>query len=355
MRVPEWASGIEARATDLRHKFDPLQEWAERSIFWKIWDRVLENEFVDRSVALAAKAFISLFPALIVVAAFAPHSVRRVDRHHDHSPRRTHGFEYQDGEARLRLGRRHAQGHRNSWFDLHLLLRQFVHDCAPPCVHEGVAQAPGRAGVGIRSGRRFPDRARRVLFDPRWPPLLPRKRPEDDRVCYHRTLASIGVWLLAPWLMLQRQVRWRVLLSGAVMTGVAMRVYAASASLWMPHTVCGEPAPVRVLRRRALAGHLAQRRGHHHCRERVRGPGARRGHGMDRPARTRFRLARVTGRRCGAVVRGTDARHDAPRRDRSQPRRGRRRRRLTAGRRPSTVVKIWLPFCAHGPIVGVDR
>ena len=34
-------------------------------------------------------------------------------------------------------------------------------------------------------------------------------------------LASIGVWLLAPWLMLQRQVRWRPLLTGAVLTGVA--------------------------------------------------------------------------------------------------------------------------------------
>ena len=88
MRVPEWASGIEARVVRVRHRFDPLQEWVERSIFWKIWERVLENEFVDRSVALAAKAFVSLFPALIVVAAFAPHSVRSVDRQHDHSPGR---------------------------------------------------------------------------------------------------------------------------------------------------------------------------------------------------------------------------------------------------------------------------
>ncbi len=37
---------------------------------------MLENEFVDRSVALVAKAFVSLFPALIVVAAFAPSSIR---------------------------------------------------------------------------------------------------------------------------------------------------------------------------------------------------------------------------------------------------------------------------------------
>src|SRR5262245_8697054 len=53
-----------------------LQSWAEQTIFWRVWERMLENEFVDRSVALAGKAFVSLFPAIIVIAAFAPESVR---------------------------------------------------------------------------------------------------------------------------------------------------------------------------------------------------------------------------------------------------------------------------------------
>src|SRR4051794_34763269 len=57
-------------------RYDPMRAWAERTIFWRIWERLLENEFVDRSVALAAKAFVSLFPSLVVVAAFAPDSVR---------------------------------------------------------------------------------------------------------------------------------------------------------------------------------------------------------------------------------------------------------------------------------------
>src|SRR5438876_7820387 len=37
---------------------------------------MLENEFIDRGVALAARAFVSFFPAVIVVAAFAPPAVR---------------------------------------------------------------------------------------------------------------------------------------------------------------------------------------------------------------------------------------------------------------------------------------
>ena len=43
---------------------------------WNIWERMLEAEFVDRSVALASKAFVSFFPLIIVVAAFAPSSIR---------------------------------------------------------------------------------------------------------------------------------------------------------------------------------------------------------------------------------------------------------------------------------------
>jgi membrane protein len=61
--------------------------------------------------------------------------------------------------------------------------------------------------------------------------------PETALFAVMALIASIAVWLLTPWLMLQRQVRLRPLLTGAVMTGVAMSVYAATASLWMPHTV----------------------------------------------------------------------------------------------------------------------
>ena len=48
----------------------------ERMLLWRAWERMLEIEFVDRSVALAGKAFVSFFPAIIVVAAFSPPGVR---------------------------------------------------------------------------------------------------------------------------------------------------------------------------------------------------------------------------------------------------------------------------------------
>ncbi len=38
----------------------------------RFWARLLELEFVDRAVALAAKAVVSFFPLIIVVAALSP-------------------------------------------------------------------------------------------------------------------------------------------------------------------------------------------------------------------------------------------------------------------------------------------
>src|SRR3954464_12597650 len=73
MHLPSSVARAEKR---LRRHLEALQAWVQRTILWKLWERLVENEFIERSVALAAKAFVSLFPALIVVAAFLPTSVR---------------------------------------------------------------------------------------------------------------------------------------------------------------------------------------------------------------------------------------------------------------------------------------
>ena len=56
----------------VRGRAQAIRGWAEQTLLWKIWDRMLETEFIDRSIALAGKAFISFFPLIIVVAAFLP-------------------------------------------------------------------------------------------------------------------------------------------------------------------------------------------------------------------------------------------------------------------------------------------
>ena len=49
----------------------------------RFWSRLLEIEFVDRAVALAAKAVVSFFPLLIVVAALSPPASPDLHRGHD--------------------------------------------------------------------------------------------------------------------------------------------------------------------------------------------------------------------------------------------------------------------------------
>src|SRR6476620_8547240 len=68
--------GVRRTVQRVRERFDPVQDRVQHTLVWNIWERMLETEFVDRSVALASKAFVSFFPLIIVVAAFAPSSVR---------------------------------------------------------------------------------------------------------------------------------------------------------------------------------------------------------------------------------------------------------------------------------------
>ena len=60
----------------VRARAQVIRGWAEQTLLWKVWDRMLETEFIDRSIALAGKAFISFFPLIIVVAAFVPAHLR---------------------------------------------------------------------------------------------------------------------------------------------------------------------------------------------------------------------------------------------------------------------------------------
>ena len=60
----------------MRRRVADGRERLERLLLWRVWERMLEIEFVDRSVALAGKAFVSFFPLVIVVAAFVPDRIR---------------------------------------------------------------------------------------------------------------------------------------------------------------------------------------------------------------------------------------------------------------------------------------
>ena len=202
-----------------------------------LWSRLLEVEFVDRSVALAAKLFVSFFPLLIVAAAVAR------DRVHDAIV----------GVVMERLG---VSGQA-----LDMVQQAF----ATP---EATKAATGILGVllTLAYAVSFTTALQRVY-------LRAWRRPPGGGVrnkgrgalwvggmlVYVFVLATVrdliggatgtaSAWVLGAlvgtllwwWtarLMLRGEVRWRPLLPTAVITGLGSAIYALAADVWMPVTV----------------------------------------------------------------------------------------------------------------------
>jgi membrane protein len=235
MRLPAWVSATETR---VRKRTDAVQTWVERTIWWRVWERVLENEFVDRAVALAAKAFVSLFPAIIVIAAFAPASVRdSIYRTITHRAGLSGA-----GLATVRGAFASADDIRRATGILGLVFTFFYINSFTTALQRVYTRAwrrPPAAGrvsgyalgaswlVGILVYLVIIGVARAIIGS----------GPELAAYAVVAVAAAIALWCITPWLMLGRQVRLRVLVPTGAITGIAMSVYAASASLWIPRTV----------------------------------------------------------------------------------------------------------------------
>ena len=79
MPSPNQRPPVTQHVRGARDRVSTVRERAQRTLLWQVWDRMLEIEFVDRSVALAGKAFVSFFPLVIVVSAFMPTEHPRLD------------------------------------------------------------------------------------------------------------------------------------------------------------------------------------------------------------------------------------------------------------------------------------
>jgi membrane protein len=234
MNTKERATSLLARGRDAS---DRARGWAERTIFSQVWERLLENEFVDRSVALASKAFVSFFPTIIVAASFAPHSVR--DSIFSAITRRT-GVE---GEA-LKTFKgafatsddvRRATGLLGLLFTIFYvnsfttaLSRVYMKAWRRPKTGRVSAYVTGVSWlIGVVAYLALVGGLRAILG----------AGPQTAAFAAFALVTAVGLWWITPWLMLQRQVRLRALAPTAVITGVALTLYGASASLWMPRTI----------------------------------------------------------------------------------------------------------------------
>ena len=225
--------------TRVRELIEALLRWIEQTIFWRVWERLLENEFIDRSIALAAKAFVSFFPALIVVASFLPDDVRTTVL--ETVTRRTglsgvsmdtvrEAFKTSEDTRRATgiIGLLFTFFYINSFTTA--LRRVYTRAWRRPPGGRVAAYAIGASWlIGVVIYFALLGVVHAVLND----------GVEIAAFGLVAWLLAVGVWWLTSWLMLQRQVRGRVLLPTAVLTATALVIYSVSANVWMPRTVSG--------------------------------------------------------------------------------------------------------------------
>jgi membrane protein len=231
---PESTARVRAYVDAGRHRL-------ERTICWRVWERLVENEFLDRSVALGAKAFVSFFPAIIVVAAFLPASVRNSITSTIISKAGLRG----DGLDSVRRAFATSNDVRRSTGILGLILTFFYINSFFSALQRVYLRAWRRPAARVVS---------RYALGGGWLAAVVvyfsllggfRALLSGARAAGYAPvalLATMVMWLLTPWLLLERQVRLRVLVPTAILTGAGMAVYYASASVWMPQTIAKNQA-----------------------------------------------------------------------------------------------------------------
>jgi membrane protein len=192
---------------------------------------------VDRSVALAGKAFVSFFPLVIVVAAFAPARVRS-----SILSAVTHRLGMSGGALTIaRQAFASTDDIRRATGIVGLVLTFFFANSFTTALQR----------VYLRAWRRAPTRKTGTYTrGPAWlaavlvyMAVLGGLRGLVGNgvgigVFVLVSLASAcGFWWFSCWFLLLGEVRWRVLLPTGLITGVAMAGYAYSATLWMPDIV----------------------------------------------------------------------------------------------------------------------
>ena len=220
-----------------RERIARLRTWLERLLIWRVWERMLEIEFVERSVALAAKAFVSFFPLVIVVAAFVPARIRMsiITALAARLGLRGDAFSLVQSSFASSDDIRRATGL------LGLVLTIFFATSFTTALRR----------VYMRAWRRPPHSG----VDNYWRGVtwlfamllslavlggLRGAAGEGAGVVAWAVVALavyVGLWWFTAWWLLLGDVRMRVLAPTGVITGIAMAGYGLSASVWMPGVV----------------------------------------------------------------------------------------------------------------------
>jgi membrane protein len=209
----------------------------EGLLLWRVWERMLEIELVDRSVALAGKAFVSFFPLVIVVAAFVPDRARSSILTTVTARLGMRG----DALVTAREAFASADDIRKATGLLGLLLTAFFASSFTTALQRVYLRAWRRPShPGASSYWRG---AVWLLVMLACMAVLGGLRGAVDGVLGVGLFAVVslavtsGLWWFTAWFLLLGDVRARVLLPTGVITTVTLAAFALSATVWMPGNV----------------------------------------------------------------------------------------------------------------------
>ena len=215
----------------------------EATTLGRMWSRLLEIEFVDRSIALAAKAFVSFLPLLVIVSALSPDSVRdniltvfstRFGVSGAAYATVTQAFHLPRANQRPRpaiVGTLTTVAFAVSFTTA--LQRVFLRAWRRPPGGGGPQPGPRAAWLGavlvlllmvVAAGVVLNGAVGSVFY---WALGL---------------LACTGLWWWTARLMVRGEVRWRALLPTAIVMGIGGWLYTVAAALWMPADVASQYA-----------------------------------------------------------------------------------------------------------------
>jgi membrane protein len=231
------------RLTHMRKRIAVLRTRAERSLLWRVWERMLEIEFIDRSVAIAGKVFVSFFPLVVVVAAFAPEGIRSSILTSVTARLGLRG----DALTLAREAFASADDIRKATGLLGLVLTIFFATSFTTALQRVYLRAwrrpPRAAGVGA-----YWRGAAWLLVALVCLALLGGLRGAlggglgFGLFAIVALVVTAGLWWFTAWFLLLGEVRTRVLIPTGVITSVATAGYAASATIWMPGVVTSNEA-----------------------------------------------------------------------------------------------------------------
>ena len=226
----------------MRKRIAALRTRVERSLLWGAWERMLEIEFIDRSIALAGKAFVSFFPLVIVVAAFVPERIRSAILTSITARLGIRG----DALTIAREAFASSEDVRKATGVLGLVLTIFFATSFTTALQRMYLRAwrrPHRAGAGA-----YWRGAAWLLVALGCMALLGGLRGALGGGLGFGLFAIVslavmsGLWWFTAWLLLLGEVRPRVLLPTGVITSIATAAYAVSATVWMPGVVTSNEA-----------------------------------------------------------------------------------------------------------------